>query len=97
MNQAAKVRLHWLVTAPPGKSPRGLRFSTPARFDHQGEDWIRDAWSLMIDTQGIPDAQGQQFATAKFLVPNAPHDWLAPGKHFTLFEGELALAEGVVE
>lgn len=97
MNHAAKVRLYWLVTAPTGKSSRGRRFSTPARFEHQGEDWTRDAWSLVIDTQGKPDAQGQQFATAKFLFPNGPHNWLVPGKRFTLFEGELALAEGVVE
>jgi hypothetical protein len=32
-----------------------------------------------------------------FLVPDAPHDWLSLGRRFTLFEGELALAEGIVE
>jgi hypothetical protein len=97
MTHSATVRLRWLVTATSGELPRGRRFSTPARFEHQGDDWIRDAWSLVIETQGLPDAQGQQFATANFLVPNAPHDWLTPGKRFTLFEGKLALAEGVVE
>lgn len=96
MSSYAKVRLNWLVVAQPGKLPRGPEFSTPARFDHQGDDWIRDAWSLIIDLQGTPDAQGRQDATARFVVPDAPHDWLAPGKRFTLFEGALALAEGVV-
>lgn len=97
MNRLAKVLLHWSVSAPSGESPREQRFSVPARFDHQGEDWIRDAWSLVITTDGTPHASGEQFATARFLMPDAPHDWLSVGKQFTLFEGRMPIAQGVVK
>ena len=96
MNRTVRVLLRWLVSEPASQSPRGPRFSTPARFDHQGENWTRDAWSLIITTAGTPDAKGQQFATARFLVPDAPHEWLSVGKRFTLFEGK-PIAEGLVE
>jgi hypothetical protein len=38
----------------------------PARFDHQGDDWTHDAWSLVFDLEGIP-ARGYQTGTARFL------------------------------
>jgi hypothetical protein len=94
---AAKVLLRWLVKGPSNHSPRGQRFSLPARFDHQGKDWMRDAWSLIVDVEGVPDARGYQIGTARFLVPGAPHHWLSEGKRFTLFEGGLALAEGEIK
>jgi hypothetical protein len=97
MTQTAKVLLHWLVSGPSNHSPRGQRFSLPARFDHQGEDWLDDAWSLVVEVEGVPDAEGCQIATVRFLVPDAPHDWLSEGKRFTLFEGRLALAEGQIK
>ena len=97
MNRTVKILLRWLVSAPPGQSPRGRRFSRPARFENQGDDWTQNAWSLVINSEGVPDAKGEQSATAKFLVADAPHDWLSAGKRFTLYEGKLALAEGVVE
>lgn len=97
MNRTVKIMLRWLVSAPTGQSPRGQSFSRPARFENQGDDWTQNAWSLVITTEGVPDAKGQQSATAKFLVADGPHDWLSVGKRFTLYEGKLALAEGVVE
>jgi hypothetical protein len=91
MTHTAKVRIHWLA-APPVQAQRIVR---PARFDHQGEDWKKDAWSLVVDTENAPDTQGYQVGTAKFLSPEAPHDWLTEGKRFTLF-AEKAIAEGEV-
>lgn len=96
MMHTAKVRLHWLTSGLSNHSPRGQRFSLPARFDHQGEDWTHDAWSLVVEVEGVPDAEGYQVGAARFLVPDAPDDWLSEGKRFTLFEGRLALAEGEV-
>ena len=96
MNRTVKISLRWLVDAPAGQSPRGQRFSRPARFEHQGEDWTNNAWSLVINTEGVPDAKRQQSATAKFLVDDAPRDWLGVGRRFTLYEN-IPIAEGVVE
>jgi hypothetical protein len=92
----ATVLLHWLIDAAPDCTPRGRRFALPARFDHQGEDWMTDAWSLVVDVTGPPDGQGYQVATVRFLMPQAPHVWLSAGKRFTLFEGRLPVAEGEI-
>ncbi len=97
MTQTATVLLRWLVSGPSNHSPRGRRFSRPARFDHQGEDWTSNAWSLVVDVEGTPDAYGYQVGTVSFLMPQAPHDWLSAGKRFTLFEGGLAIAEGEIK
>lgn len=96
MKQTVRIQLRWLVTVPRGQSPRGSSFSRPARFENQGNDWTHNAWSLDIKVEGVPDANGQQSATAKFVATDAPHDWLSVGKRFTLYE-DIALAEGVVE
>lgn len=93
MTHTARVLLHWLVeTRPPDQERRIVR---PARFDHQGEDWKKDAWSLVVEAEGRPDAHGNQVGTARFLSPDAPHDWLSEGRRFTLFENK-PLAEGQV-
>lgn len=96
MNRKATVHLHWLVNTPAGHSPRGQRFARPARFEHQAEDWINNAWSLAIQTDGIPDQSRQQEATVRFLAPDAPHDWLIIGARFTLYEN-VPIAEGIVK
>jgi len=96
MNHTVKISLRWLVNTPAGQSPRGKQFARPACFDHQEAGKNNCAWSLVINTEGVPDAQGQQSATAKFLVADAPHAWLSVGKRFTLYEN-IPLAEGVVE
>jgi hypothetical protein len=97
MTRTADVALRWLVSGRPSNhSPRGQRFSLPARFEHQGEDWLDNAWSLVIEVEGVPDAHGHQTGRARFLVSNAPHHWLSAGEHFTLFEGELPVAVGEV-
>ena len=96
MNRTAKINLRWLVNAPAGQSPRGQHFVRPARFQHQSDHWTREAWSLVINTEGVPNERGEQSASAKFLMENAPQDWLSVGKRFTLYEN-IPLAEGVVE
>ena len=87
----ATVSLLWRVQDPRSWTTR------PARFGHQGEDWRNNAWSLVVENNGLPNADGQVAGTARFLMPNGPHHWLKRGARFTLFEGEDILADGVVE
>jgi hypothetical protein len=98
---SAKVLLHWLNRpsdgSPNDHSPLGEHFSRPARFDHQGDDWTDDAWSLVVDVKGRPNIQGEQDGTVRFLMPTAPQEWLSVGKKFTLFEGRTPVAEGEVK
>ena len=97
MTQQAKARLKWLVPVPPGGSaPRGRRFSVPARFPHQGDDWTTNAWSLVVESDSRSDERGVQEVQVHFLMPNAPADWLARGRKFTLHEGQTPIAEGEI-
>ena len=98
MTRTAEIKLRWLVgNGLRNYSPRGQRFALPARVDHQKEDWRNDACSVVVEMDGPPDAQGHQIGRAAFLVSGAPHDWLAPGKRFTLFEGDLAVAAAEIQ
>ena len=97
MTRRAKVRLRWLRSPAVAASLRTDRLCRPARFDHQGADWTAGAWSLVLSEGETLDEMGAQTATAQFLMPDAPHEWLAPGKGFTIFEGDQALVEGTVE
>jgi hypothetical protein len=98
---SAKVLLRWLNRTSDGSpsdgSPLGEHFSRPARFDHQGDDWTEDAWSLVVDVKGRPNIQGELDGTARFLTPTAPQEWLSVGKKFTLFEGRTPVAKGEVK
>jgi hypothetical protein len=90
MTKTVRVRLHWLV-----KPNHGQRIVRPVRFDHQGDEWTKDAWSLVIDADNPADADGYQLGSAQFLSPDGPHQWLCEGRHFTLFEGS-PVAEGEI-
>jgi hypothetical protein len=72
-------------------------FVLPARFEHQGDDWIQNAWSLVVETLSPANPSGTQAAQIHFLMEDAPSDWLASGERFSLFEGNLWLADGVIE
>jgi hypothetical protein len=92
------ARLTWRINRPAGVSyPRGEQFATPARFERQGDDWTADAWSLVVRAAGpvLPDAT--QPVRVRFLMDDAPQEWLSSGSRFELYEGRLLLAEGVVE
>jgi hypothetical protein len=93
---SAKVLLHWLYRSS-DRSPLGRHFSRPARFDHQGDDWTNDAWSLVVDVKGNPNIHGDQDGIVRFLTPAAPQEWLSVGKKFTLFEGHTPVAKGEVK
>jgi len=97
MTQESKARLKWLVPVPlDGSSPRGHRFSIPAKFDHQGDDWTNNAWSLVVESEGRTYARGMQEVQVRFLTPNAPVGWLVSGRKFILHEGRTPIAEGEI-
>ncbi len=92
------ARLRWKVPLPPGGlSPRGRRFVVPVRFEEQGDDWTKDAWSLAVEIKSPPERDGTQAAVVHFLMDEAPSEWLSLGRRFSLFEGSLWLADGTVE
>jgi hypothetical protein len=98
MTPEVAARLKWHVRRPAGIGyPRGERFATPARFEHQGDDWSNDAWSVVVSSAEPVAADSTQSVRVRFLMEDAPHDWLISGRRFELYEGRLLLAEGVIE
>jgi len=91
MTLLARTNVHWLVTPPPVHANEKL--IRPARFEDQVEDWLKNAWSVVLVPEGALDHEGNQWATARFLMPDAPHEWLAVHQRFTLFDGPLAIAD----
>lgn len=96
MTKTVKVAIQWPIGGLSNHSPRGQRFALPVRFDHQNESWLDDAWSLLVEVEGVPDSRGHQIGQARFLMPDGPHHWLTVGKCFTLYEGSLPVAVGRV-
>lgn len=91
------AHLTWCVAH--GKTveyPRGKSFATPARFEHQGKAWTNDAWSLVVSASEPVAPDSTQRVLVRFLMDDAPENWLVPGKKFQLYEGQLLLAEGVI-
>lgn len=71
--------------------PAGLQYITVAKFD---EDWEKDAWSIVLEFEKSPSAQGNpSLGYAKFLMPNAPKEKLSPGAEFELYEGKSLVAK----
>jgi hypothetical protein len=98
MSVLAKIR--WLKPDEGGRvaPPPGPRYSTVAKFESQTDaQWRRNAWSLVLDLEGIPDETWTQMAWVRFLAgAGPPADWLHPRKNFELFEGSKKVAEGTV-
>ncbi len=94
-----RASIRWLKPEQGGKDapPAGHQYSTVARFSHQKDDeWVKNAWSLVLDLEGAADLNWVQFANIRFLSPEGPTSWLAHGAHFSLFEGRRKVAEGEV-
>jgi hypothetical protein len=99
MSVLAKIR--WLKPDEGGRvePPGGQRYSTVAKFQSQtDEEWLKDAWSLVLNLEGTPDENWTQTALVRFLADEAraPVQWLQPHSRFALFEGRKKVAEGTV-
>lgn len=99
MSVLAKIR--WLKPDEGGRQapPSGPAYSTVAKFEAQtDEEWLKNAWSLVLHLEGTPDESLSQTALVRFLAneENAPAQWLQPRARFALFEGRKKVAEGTV-
>ena len=77
--------IHWIEAEDGGctQIPEGCRYSAPACVDGHSE-FPDCSWSLCIET-----TSGQNFAhrdkvSVRFLVEQAPHEWLTPGTSFSM-------------
>ena len=95
MNVTAKLR--WTTPGEGGRQspPSGPNYSTVARFESQKESWPEEAWSLVIEFIGPPDATLSHCVHVNFLT-EGPQALLRPGSAFELMEGRQSVAKGTV-
>lgn len=90
------ARLVWLRLSEDGSAPRPQKFTVPAKFDHQGDEWRANSWSLVVEQSAAADADEPQEVEVYFLVHDAPVDWLTSGRGFVLYDGLEPIAEGTI-
>ena len=98
MNKTVEALLQWRSLEEGGRErpPPGPTYSTVARFHHQDPaDWLREAWSLVIEFLEQPDATRSHRVRVRFLF-DGPEDWLTAGSKFDMMEGRKCVATGCV-
>jgi len=91
----------WVFWDPDGRVhlPGGLQYSTTSRWPHQKtkEEWEQDCWSVVLTFELPPDRQGSPSkGLLRFLVEEAPHDWLKPDGKLQLYEGPKKVADVLI-
>lgn len=82
------AKIVWLA-AVTGTPPKKL--ARPAIFYNGGEDQLPyGKWSLVLEVEGDLGYR------VRFLVDEAPHEWLVPGAKFTVFDGPIPIASGLI-
>lgn len=88
----ARATLRWLPATEGGRrQPLAVRrYMAPVAFGSEQPEW-----TLVVDRQAdVP--QTEENVLVHFLMDGAPHERLAVGAPFRLFEGPRAVAEGEV-
>jgi hypothetical protein len=98
MTNQPVARIQWLRSGEGGRKqpPSGPTYTTVARFEQQGDQWINDAWSLVLDFMGVPDEHFCHLAKVRFLAEGGPSAWLQEGSRFELMEGPKVVARGLI-
>lgn len=98
MSKTIIAKLQWIGPEDGGRPtpPLGPKYSTVARFDAQKDQWLKDAWSLVVTFLEKPDALRTHRVEVTFLAEKAPEHLLAKGSGFELMEGARAVARGTV-
>ena len=78
---------------PTGEGPSP--YVTIVRFDGDAEDSTSTAWSLVVEKIEAIDPY-RWIADVRYLVDDAPQDFLAAGCRFELYEGRKLVATGTV-
>jgi hypothetical protein len=93
-----RADLRWLTPEQGGRQapPPGPTYSTVAKFDAQGDEWMNEAWSVVVTFITQPNPEGRHDVGIRFLVPEAPEELLSPGSRFWVMEGARTVAEGIV-
>ena len=95
MNKPVLAKVYWIPLEEGGRTslPTGKRYATISRFAEDASAWLQETWSLVLEFDEPPSAQGNpSMARARFLAEKAPVDRLQPGYAFELYEGNKKVA-----
>lgn len=70
-------------------------FSKPVFFKDENNEWMKSAWSIVLNQIDYNLEKSETVSKIKFLSPKAPSHLLDKGSKFKIFLGEL-IAEGEV-
>ena len=82
----ARAKIEWM-RAPPTSS-----FVAPVRFKGDNS-WPNEAWSLVVEW---PPLGNSDTYAVRFLVPDAPRQFLKEGARFELCDGTKPIATGTI-
>jgi hypothetical protein len=95
MSKSVFAKVQWVAPEEGGRTslPTGKKYATMARFPEDTGTWLQEAWSIVLEFDDPPAAQGNpSMAKARFLAGQAPVDRLKPGRTFALYEGNKKVA-----
>ena len=95
MDKFVLAKVHWVAPEDGSRTslPTGKRYSTVSRFQEDIAAWLQEAWSIVLEFDDPPVAQGNpSMARARFLAEQAPVDRLQPGRTLELYEGKKKVA-----
>jgi hypothetical protein len=98
MNKKFEAKLQWLKPDQGGRSspPAGPKYITVVRFESKKEDWLKEAWSLVVEFKSPPNDELEHYVELSFLMPQGPNELLVKGAVFELMEGAQAVARGLI-
>jgi len=95
MGTSVVAKVQWVAPEEGGRTSlsTGKKYSTIARFPEDTGTWLQEAWSIVLEFDKPPAAQGNPpMAKAQFLAGKAPVDRLKPDRAFELYEGKKKVA-----
>ena len=95
MDKFVLAKVYWVPPEKGGRTslPTGKTYATVSRFQEDTGAWVQEAWSIVLEFDEPPTAQGNpSMARARFLAEKAPVDRLQPGRTLELYEGKKKVA-----
>jgi hypothetical protein len=94
-----KAKIQWKRSQDGGRTspPLGIgspSYATLVKFSDGRSPWSLGTWSLVVEKNPNQSTDYEWIAKVHFLVPEAPHHELTPGRDFELYEGKKCVATG---
>ena len=98
MDKKFEAKLRWLKPEEGGRlcPPVGPKYVTVVRFESKKQEWLIEAWSLIVEFKSSPNNELEHHVDVSFLVPEGPNELLVKGSAFELMEGAQTVAKGVI-